>query len=584
MKRLLRRIKDRLIRSQGGQALILFVFTFVALLAVVGIAVDVGNLYVHYSHLRRAVDSAVVAAVGQYRENRTSADIYYTVVEAAQLQLPGVENVRFYWCSPPLDIVTEVSGGTYDAHDPRLCSPDLPRKLIRVEANLPVNLVFLSLIWSNRVTLRAAAQAEAAVLNLVLLIDTSESMGWDPPCRRADFASDDALNACLEQCRAAGTCAPFDNPGGGVSVRSAAAGFVNALMRDAVDRFAVYHFDKTPVITPSVELFPCDDPPGRVVAITSTVSSGMVVSLTTRKSDVLGAINDRGRLNVYVRPRACEGPICCTSPTHVGGTLGQESPLYGPGYGYRWGSTNLGGGLREAIGELVSRGSTDAAVWVIVLISDGAANMTDQAADVNDWWTCPAPRYLVEEKGFPDLRTLCRQEHLVGHCQAPTCRDIDNTNPKLPQPALTTRHCPSREICQDTRFCDDPLNCKATSWYTNWGETITETIMWHYDADDYARDMADLASSHKIAIFAVGLGTRLGGDGEELLRYIADVGDDGDLRTAPCGSDAYWDDEVVSPLPGQFQQCGNYYYAADAAQLVRALEDIAKRIFSRITE
>jgi hypothetical protein len=108
--------------------------------------------------------------------------------------------------------------------------------------------------------------------------------------------------------------------------------------------------------------------------------------------------------------------------------------------------------------------------------------------------------------------------------------------------------------------------------------------MWNYDADDYARDIADLASSHQIAIYAVGLGTRLGGDGEELLRYIADVGDDGDLRTAPCGSDTYWDDEVVNPLPGQFQQCGNYYYAADAVQLGKALEDIAKRIFSRITE
>ncbi len=556
MKRLFRRIKDRLSKGQPGQALIIFVFTFVALLAVVGIAVDAGNVYVQYSHLRRAVDSAVVAAVGQYRENRAAADVYYTVVEATQLQLPGVENVRFYWCSPPQDMVTDVSGRTYDTHDPRLCSPGLPRKLIRVEADLPVNLVFLSLVWGNRVTIHSAAQAEAAVLNLVLLIDTSESMGYGTcPYTMSEFD----FFPCLESCRAAGTCKPFDDPQGGVSMRNAAAGFVNALMRDNVDRFAVYHFDKTPVITPSVEAFPCNDPPGRIVSVTIAASSGLVVPLTTDKSAVLAAINRIDKMNVYVRPPACGGGVCCTDPPYVGGYWGQE----GEDYGYRWASTNLGGGLREAVGELVRNGSTDAAVWVIVLISDGAANMTDQAADENDWWTCPAPL----GSSFPKWRNV-----------QPFCRDRDGHNP-----AFTTRHCPSREVCQDTRFCDDPPTC-TRSWYTNWGETVTETIQWSYDADDYARDIADLASSHKIAIYAVGLGSLIQGDGEELLRYIADVGDDGDLRTAPCGSDAYWDDESVSPLPGQFQQCGNYYYAADAAQLERVLEDIAKRIFSRITE
>lgn len=573
VKRLFHKIKSRLVRSQRGQALIIFVFTFVALLALVGIAVDVGNLYVQYGHLRRAVDSAVVAAVGQYRENRTAADIYYTVVEAARLQLPGVEKVRFYWCSPPQDLVTDISGQVYDTHDPRLCSPGLPRKLIRVEADLPVNLVFLSLVWGNRVTIHSAAQAEAAVLNLVLLIDTSESMGWvkcDP-----SLMYDNEANICLENCVATGTCAPFDpdpaNPGA-MSVRAAAEGFVRTLMRDGVDRFSVYHFDKTPVLTPSVELFPCVLPAGRTIAVTSTESSGVVVPLTTTKQAVLNAINDIHRLHVYVRPRACENGVCCEDPTHVGGIQGQE----GVGYGYRWGSTNLGGGLREAVGELVNRGSTDAAVWVIVLITDGAANMTALAADENDWWTCPSPL----GSGFPDLRNQCRWD---ASCQAPTCRDLDNIDRNVPEPEHTTRHCPSPQICQDTRFCDDPPNC-TRSWYTNWGETVTNTIMWNYDADDYARDIADLASSHAIAIYTVGLGTRIRGDGEELLRYIADVGDDGNLRTAPCGSDAYWDDEVVNPLPGPFQQCGNYYYAADAAQLEKALEDIAKRIFSRITE
>jgi len=115
--------------------------------------------------------------------------------------------------------------------------------------------------------------------------------------------------------------------------------------------------------------------------------------------------------------------------------------------------------------------------------------------------------------------------------------------------------------------------------------------MWQYDADDYARDIADLASSQQIAVYTIGFGNKViaassgrPDAGERLLRYIADVGDDGNLETAPCGSDFYWDDVVENPIPGLGESCGNYYYAPDAAALQDVLEDIASRIFSRITQ
>jgi len=569
MRQVMRRIKEfyPLSRSQRGQALIIFTFSIVGLLALVGIVTDAALVYVNYDHLRRAVDAGAVSAVNQYREGRRAQELYDSAVQAIQLQLPGMQNVRFYWCSETGDMVQYAPGESYDAHDDDLCHAENPRKRVRVEAELPVDLVFLSLVWGNQVTLHASAEAEAAVLNMVLLLDTSESMAYDT-CR-SDLAEPlffDCLQKCVtgdpSLCPQAGVpcCEPFD-PITQPSVRWAAYNFVDTLMRDGVDRVAVYHFDKTPVLTQSVESFTCEIPNTLTFPITLPRSSGVVEHLTTTKSVVLNAITDTARLNVYVRPQACDLATgeCCDRPTHVGGWWGEigQTGVMTTGYGYRWASTNVGGGLREAVGELVSHGSTDAAIWVIVLLSDGAANATDQAEDGHGWWTCPSPF----GSGGPDYRN---------RSLGPFCRDPESDG-------VATRHCPSQEVCD-----------RGDLWYTNPGHTYQE---WHYDADDYARDIADLASSQQVAIYTIGFGPKVIGAssgrpdaGERLLRYIADVGDDGDLETAPCGSDYYWDDVVVDPVPDLGEQCGNYYYAPDADALEDVFEDIASRIFSRITQ
>jgi len=568
MIQVMRRIKAfyPLSKGQRGQTLIIVAFGIVGLLAMVGIVTDAALVYVNYDHLRRAVDAGAVSAVNQYRENRSAQQLYDSAVQALQLQLPGVENVRFYWCSGVGDMVQYTPSESYDAHDGDMCSAagENPRKRVRIEAELPVDLVFLSLVWDDQVVLRATAEAEAAVLNMVLLLDTSESMAYTtcpPSMPEPDFFT------CLEGCVAAGNCRPFD-PITQASVRWAAYNFVETLMRDGVDRVAVYHFDKTPVITPSVESFTCYSPNTLTFPITLTPSSGMVIPLTTTKSLVLSAITDTNRLNVYVRPPAVDpdtGEACMPPTTHVGGEWGNDGGVMKRGYGYRWASTNIGGGLREAVGELVNNGSTDAAIWVIVMLSDGAANATDKAEDGHGWWTCPAP----SAHRPPNERTVCLNPPACSN-RAPFCRDPESDG-------VATRHCPSQGVCD-----------RGDLWYTNPGHTYQE---WHYDADDYARDIADLASSQQIAMYTIGFGPWVIGAssgradaGEWLLRYIADVGDDGDLETAPCGSDFYWDDVVVDPIPNLGEQCGNYYYAPDATTLEDVFEDIASRIFSRITQ
>jgi len=94
-------------------------------------------------------------------------------------------------------------------------------------------------------------------------------------------------------------------------------------------------------------------------------------------------------------------------------------------------------------------------------------------------------------------------------------------------------------------------------------------------------------------IFTIGLGknvTENPGDlnepraGEFLLRYIADVGMDGEpvppeqLTPAqpPDPFDCY-------PGPSKGENCGNYYFAPEGDDLIAVFEDIASRIFTRIT-
>jgi hypothetical protein len=93
-----------------------------------------------------------------------------------------------------------------------------------------------------------------------------------------------------------------------------------------------------------------------------------------------------------------------------------------------------------------------------------------------------------------------------------------------------------------------------------------------------------VAGGNGVVSFTIGLGEKVVantvGDphsGEKLLRYIAAVGDDGDPNTDPCASTP--DSTLLTP-----QNCGNYYFSPDATGLQPAFDDIAERIFTRITQ
>jgi hypothetical protein len=85
-------------------------------------------------------------------------------------------------------------------------------------------------------------------------------------------------------------------------------------------------------------------------------------------------------------------------------------------------------------------------------------------------------------------------------------------------------------------------------------------------------------------VFTIGLGDqvlqRYGTDpvphGVRLLRYIAGVGDDGDPATDPCAG--------LYDNSGEWETwCGNYYFSPTGDRLTSIFEDIASRMFTRIT-
>ncbi len=203
--------------------------------------------------------------------------------------------------------------------------------------------------------------------------------------------------------------------------------------------------------------------------------------------------------------------------------------------------TNIAAGIRAANQELATNGREEA-VWLIILLSDGAANAAQDDSSPPKW-LCPG------SSGNPNW-------------VLPFCVDTD--------PA--TRH---------------PV---GDAWY---------------DPDDRARDMADLAGclpspnqaaacpsggGNGVVMFSIGLGDYVTDNqdcdtsvysssdctdaedlGEQLLRYVASVGDDGDPATDPCSS------------VGTGADCGNYYYSPTGAGVLRVFEAIAGRIFTRIT-
>lgn len=220
------RLRNRLFRKgQTGQSLILLAIGFIALLAFVGIVTDISLLFVRYSTLRRAVDAAAVAAAGQMRRvpNADGSSIGNPepglnndtgqAVSVANLNLAARQFIEVYGLNPeqviaetcyaqavprdgagrPLDrngvLLYNYSGTTKTgpnggsngedrARYEELCK-DNELKLVRVTAQIDSPTVFLRLLGVPSITLTESSISQTAVLDVVLILDVSESMSYE---------------------------------------------------------------------------------------------------------------------------------------------------------------------------------------------------------------------------------------------------------------------------------------------------------------------------------------------------------------------------------------------------------------------
>ncbi|MGA2112214.1 MAG: vWA domain-containing protein [Anaerolineales bacterium] len=490
--------------AQTGQALVLIALSFVGLLAIVGLAVDGGQLFIGVDNLRRATDAAALDAANQLRNTPG--------IGVAQLQPSAAQAIALNGITP-----TNVTVETCATNpgDPGLCQyfagTTILRQLVRVTAQSTVPMSFLTIIGISSITISADSIAEAASLDVVLAIDISESMTYDAPTGNP--------NRDPNQCNPGNTCEPF------AKVKAAAESFANQILWSPIaannsDRVSVVYFSDgwtnssgwagTDVLAPG---WTTDQ------SVADANISSLQVIDPPRCDDPIGM------------PPGAPGP--CRNYDVSDNYLGFDCPLFrSTGDVSSCTTTDTGGALRIA-GNMFSLQPRKDAVWVVVLLTDGASDASDAHPPSFPYGYCP---------GTPGNADW----------MPPFCRDNNNS----------TRH-------------------PGTSA--------------HYDAEDYAQDMADYVACAPVnpdancsqpgqgaTIFTIGLGNEVLNPvdvngvpfGAYMLRYVADVGYEGipNDPNDPCTGASNWT-----------QDCGNYFYAPSGDELQAIFNIIASRIFTRLT-
>lgn len=561
------------IGRESGQALVLLAVSFLALLAFIGLVTDAGSLYITYTQLKRAVDAAAVAAANNVKIT-TPGESYSArkqrVTEAARelLSLHEINDLTLlevYLCddaSKPADFAA-------------MCpSPgDPPRKLAYVKAVQEAPVFFLHLFGVQAVPFSTSAVGEAATVDIVLVIDTSESMASDscsqapagdvdPPCT-PNYDPNDFNPAA---CNAANDCYPLRQ------AKDAAKSLISRLL-PGYDQVAIVHYDYR-----AHHVFGLSSDIAAAMAAVDGIQvhdDAPAAKLEWSKPSPMGGYRQFNPIFPDDRDGdgqdADPGAPCTDLVDYRTGLAGKDlwddasgEPCDDDTYldAYDWNgngdytddggvpissyedtsqvSTCIGCGIREATDVLKGGGRPDS-VWVTVFLSDGIANLSDTNS------TNPAI-----PAGFT-----------YGFCG-------DD-----PATSFWGSYCIDRNTGSSTgRYCIDSTSSECPP-----GTTPT-TQSGPYSVEDYALDMTDKAAllsstngdeptGEDMVIYAVGLdAARAGAD---ILRYMANLGEDGDRTTDSCSGRS------------ATSNCGNYYYAPSGAYLDQIFESIAARIFTKIS-
>jgi Flp pilus assembly protein TadG len=610
-----KRSATRLLQGEKpGQALVLLAVAFFALLAFIGLVTDVGSIYVSYDSLQRAVDAAAVSAANNVK-NPASPQFREKIKEAARemLQMHKITGIaddqfKLYLCD-------DISNADYDgpANFTAMCQ-GTKRKLAFVRATQQSPVYFLQIFGVRSFPVTVSAVGETAAVDLVIVMDTSESMASelvnpaDPYSFRTPSYSPNQYNPNLspDGCNINNTCYPLKE------AKDAASTLVANLF-DGYDRVAIVTFSYTGTLVL-----------GLTDNLAGTVQNAIVNDIRLHDdldSDKVRWYNQASPLDgisrtfnpIYPEDRDGDGKDAdpnapCTDVNPDPLIIPPEVP---DGWDYQTGdpcdsatisdaidwdwtggphhfdgggapgnydnlpsfestsplSTCSGCGIRVATETLAGSGRPGA-VWVIVYLSDGVTNLSDTYA------TNPL---------------IVKPEYTYGFC-GPTPADTATSfwssyciDRNLPGSFSEGRYC----IDEHPNECPQQSNDLAT--FPNTVINTTDTS-GPYSVEDYAFDMVDRAgllspfvdaANHKrepagenIVMFSVGLDAARASPA--LLRYMANIGDDGSRANDPCAG------------LGATVSCGNYYYLSSSdplfnVRLNQIFENIAGRIFTKIS-
>jgi hypothetical protein len=537
---------------ERGQALVITAVAFLAMLAFAGLVTDAGTLYMSFTRLKRGLDSAAVAAANEIRDSSLPAAQRRALIRESAREMLALNDISDIYS---LETYLCEDAGIPAAFASVCPAPgEIKRKLAWIQATQNSPVYFLQLFGIRDIPITTHSIGEAASLDVVIVIDTSESMANETDINPADGVSDYTPDYDATNCNASNTCQPLRK------AKDAANAMIDKFF-DGYDRIAVVTYD--------VMAHVHDPDP-------STTD----VVLEADHSAVKAAIN---AIQLF------DGPSPADILAFGDPQTGQVNPMNVDGDTDYFevndiiGNTCTGCGMRVAGDILKAQGRVDS-VWIIVFLSDGTTNVSDLPPAAHG----ASPETYNTDPSFNEVPA----SYSNGFCGGALGARLWTNEPSTPY-----------SWCTD----GDPSTRHCGPFHTAAGEcpagAIWNTSSPPYDTEDYARDMTDRValvypeypadstepkSGDEIAIYAIGLGQAAKPpdyDGEVLLRYMANIGDDNFRNPIPDDPTDIYDQDPCDPAIAPPQtSCGQYYYAPSGAYLTQIFEKVAGSIFTRITQ
>lgn len=542
-------------KGEKGQVLVIVALTFTMLVAVIGLSIDMGYMYVSYARLRRAVDAAALAGSGEFKRNYRADRLEAAALQVLDINLNGVNTsdtedfpkrkietcdtvaAQNSWdLTDPADVDLAVAKEKADNPGKEICTKPL-KKIVRATVSQNVPTFFLTIVGIPSYPIEVTSLSEAATVDVVLAIDTSESMSWGWGNTRTGDDRDPS------QCNLYDSCSPF------IDVKAAATQFIDNLYLP-YDRVGIVTFAKDAEL-----ILPMSDDHDDVIdAIDSLRVFEALQNCPYRFEQQNGARDtydaDGGDA---VNPCRLYHDSVSGVGYVAGSYIGFDCPAF---YGLTpdagaCSTTNTSDGV--ALGGAILTGDYSSAglypvpsggwpakrtssLWVLLLLTDGAAN---SGHDSNGNRLCPPQRNTYS--------------WWASH---PLCRD---SNTKV-------RHCWEASSNGHT-------DCMSAKYPTGTNSTVDPDL---YDGDDRARDMFDVVSRNNTLTFTIGMGSQTliktlsyddngNAPGETLLQYGA------------YGT-SYAMEDYSKALKGL------YYYGNNASDLTRIFLKIANNLATRINQ